>query len=132
MNEPLIREIAQLMQQWGVGTVGTDIFIGELPQGITEGLLMIYAPSPNPHAYIDTEYVIIDFWYRAPGTSEALKKLRDIYNLLHRRHHYTTTNWLVEFSQAIGNINDVDRDREGGKLLRLSIQFICRNLNNVS
>lgn len=132
MNQNLEREIAQLLQSWQVGTVGTDIFIGELPQGITEGLLIVSAPSPDPDVYIDSEYHIIDFWYISPHTVEAYQKCRDVYNLLHRRHHYNTTNWNIYLSKALAQVEDFDRTEEGGKMCRISVQFYCRNLNNVS
>lgn len=132
MNRDLVRELATLMQDALLGTVGTDIFIGELPESIVEGFMLVNSPSPNPEKYIDHEYIVVDFWYRSPHTDAAYSKLRDAYNFFHRKYHYQTSNWHIFFSEAIGNINDVDRDREGGKLYRLSVQFICRNLNNVS
>ena len=132
------RELALMLQQWGVGTFTTSdesqrsIWWGEIPQGITEGLYMVAAASPPPHQYVDTEYPVIDFWYRSPSTAKAEEKMRLVFNLLHRRQNWQTANWHIYFSQALGAIVDVDRDDEGGKLLRLSVQFICRNLNNVS
>ena len=133
MNEPFIREIAQLIQQQGFGVVGTSIFINDFPQETTEGLMLVTAPSIAPEKYIDTEYPTIDFWYISAHTDKAQRRLRDIYNNLHRREHYQTQNWYIYLSTALGTIEgDIDRTQEGSKLLRLSVQFIVRNLNNVS
>lgn len=132
MNNTLIDEIASKLQDWGYGTVGTDIFKGSLPETIATGCYIIAAPSPAPHMYLDTEDQVFDFWYRADHTETAQRKLRELYNLLHRRANYTTLSYHIYFSNALGSIRDADRDREGGKLLVLSVQFKCRNINNVS
>lgn len=142
------REIAELAENLGLGIFSSDapsqrtIFVGELPEKVRdpdgsiaevlEALWLVESPSPAPHEYIDTEYPIIDFWARAPHTDQARAKLQAVFNNFHRRYGYETANWHIYFSKALGNIVDVDRDREGGKLFRLSVQFICRNLNNIS
>lgn len=138
MTQRLAKEIAAMLHNAGIGIYGTatptarNIFTGELPQNVTEGMFIIEVPSPPPHQYVDTEYPILDFWYQSPYTDKAHEKLEQVYNLLHRRYHYDTANWHIAFSRALGTIVDVDRGLESGKLSRLSVQFICRNLNNVS
>lgn len=138
MNYMIAKEIAQKLEDWGVGIYQTaddtlrTIFTGELPYDVNEGLFVILSPSPPPHQYIDTEYTIIDFWYRSAHTDRAYDKLRAVYDLLHRRSNWDTANWHIYFSQALGGIVDADRDANNGKLLRLSVQFISRNLNSVS
>ena len=125
-------EIPALMQIMGLGTVGTDIFNGELPQDVTKGFFIVPSAGPAPEKYIDHEYIVIDFWYRSPYTGEAKAKMRELYNKFHRNYHYDTSNWHIFFSEALSGVQDFDRDGEGGKLLRLSIQFICRNINSIS
>lgn len=131
-------EVAIDMHNHGIGVFSTadptsrTIYIGELPQDNTEGIMLVTVPSPPPHQYIDTEYQIIDFWSRSPHTDRSKALLRQVFDTYHRRAQWTTDHWLIDFSQALGNIVDVDRDRNGGKLYRLSIQFISRNLTHVS
>lgn len=132
------KEVALEMEHRGLGVFTTDtpadrtIFVGEATETPAEYLLLIPVPSPPPHIDIDTEYPIIDFWYRSPHSDRAYAMLETVLETLHRRHHYQIGNWWIELSRALGNIQDADRDLEGGKLFRLSIQFICRNLNHVS
>lgn len=133
----LSREIANLLEANGLGSInGTEaartIWVGELPQAPVQGIILIESPSPPPHQYIDTQYTIIDIWVRHPNYPIAYELIQGVYNQLHRRYAYTAGRWYVSFSQALGGIVDVDRDIEGGKLLRLSVQFICRNLDNIS
>jgi hypothetical protein len=131
-------EVAIDMANHGLGVFSTatpsarTIFIGELPQDTTEGIMLLAVQSPPPHKYIDTEYQIIDFWSRSPHADRSKLLLRQVFDLYHRRAQWTTDNWLIDFSHALGNITDVDRDINGGKLYRLSVQFISRNLTHVS
>lgn len=136
-SQMLAHEIAELLENWGIGKISGDgsdrtIFVGELPPDATEAIWLVESPSPPPHSYIDTEYDVIDFWARSPETDRAHSLLEQVYKNLHRRYSYDTLNYHIAFSHALGTIIDVDRDREGGKLYRLSVQFICRNLNNLS
>ena len=148
VSKRLVKEIAQLCENFQIGTYmpadpgNRTIFTGELPDKvrdlsgneveIKEAIWIIEVPSPPPHNYVDTEYTVLDFWARSPKTDRAHALLELVYNNFHRRYHYETANWHISFSRALGSIVDVDRDVEGGKLLRLSIQFICRNLNTLS
>jgi hypothetical protein len=125
-------EITTLMQSLGLGTPGVDIFNGELPQGTVKGFFIVPSQSPSPELYIDHEYLVIDFWYRSPYTNEAKAKMRELYSKFHRAYNTDTANWHIFFSEALGGVMDMDRDAEGGKLLKLSVQFICRNINSIS
>lgn len=138
ISKSLVREIAQKCEDFGLGyfepagSQTRSIWVGELPADAIEALWLVEAPSPPPHNYVDTQYAVIDFWVRSPHTDRAHALLELVYNNFHRRYHYETANWHISFSRALGSIVDVDRDAENGKLFRLSVQFICRNLNNLS
>lgn len=138
MSARLAKEIAQLIDEANIGVYSTatpadrTIFTGEMPEGVVEGIVIVEAPSPPPHSYVDTEYTVLDFWARSDHTDRCHALLEQVFSLFNRRNGYATTNWYIYNSHALGTIVDVDRDRESGKLFRLSVQFICRNLNNVS
>lgn len=132
MDQPLDLEIAHLIQDAGIATLNTDLFLGSLPENVTEGLTIITVPSPAPHKYVDTEDQVFDFKYTSPNDDTARTKLRQIYNLFHRKANYATNNFYIYFSNSLGQIRDNDRNQEGGKMLVLSIQYKYRNLNNVS
>lgn len=137
-SQRLVKEIAQLCENFGIGIYSTanpaerTIYTGLAPDDLVEGIFIIEAQSPPPHTYIDAEYTVLDFWSRSPKTDRAHALLEMVYNNFNRRYHYETANWHIAFSHALGSIVDVDRDRESGKLFRLSVQFYCRNLNNLS
>lgn len=134
----LVYELGIDMANLGIGIFGTDdsadrnIFVGTMPVDVTEGIMLTMVNSPPPERYIDTEYQIIDIWVKSPKTDRAFDIMRSIYNAYNRRYHWNTDNWHVYFSDVLGSTYDASRNGEGSKLLRLSIQFMCRNLNNVS
>ena len=134
----LAAEIAEYIDGLGLGVFSTNnpsartIFVGNFPQDPPEGIYIVQAVSPPPHEYVDTEYTVLDFYSISPHTDRGYALLQAVFDNLHRRGGYNTTNWNIYFSRALGSIVDIDRDREGSKLFRLSVQFICRNLNNVS
>ena len=133
----LAREIAELCENYGIGlfsapTATRTIYVGQLPANVAEGLLIIESASPPPHTYIDAEYPVLDFWAVSPHTDRAHATLEKVHSALHRKYNYNTANWHVSFSKSLGSIIDADRDNNGGKLYRLSVQFTCRNLNNIS
>lgn len=134
----LAKEIAELLDAAGVGVYSTSnpdlrtIFTGKLPVVVKEGIYIVESIGNPPHMYTDQEYPILDFWARSDSPDSAHNLLELVYGQLHRRNGYSTANWYIYNSSALGAIVDVDEDRESGKLYRLSVQFICRNLNNIS
>lgn len=138
MSQRLAKEIAELLDAAGVGVYSTanpttrTIFTGKLPSGVAEGINIVESIGAPPHIYTDQQYPTLDFYSRSDSPDQAHYLLELVFNLLHRRNGYSTTNWYIYNSSALGDIVDLDEDRETGKLYRLSIQFICRNLNNVS
>lgn len=138
VSKRLVKEVAQLCENYGIGVyspadpANRTIYTGLAPDNLSEGIWLVEAPSPPPHHYVDTEYIVIDFWARSNHSDRAHALLEMVFNNLNRRYHYDTANWHIAFSHALGSIVDIDRDSEGGKLYRLSVQFICRNLNNLS
>lgn len=136
-SKMLVAEIARYCQQLSMGQfdgaeANRTIWVGLLPDDVTEAIWLVESLSPPPHNYVDTEYTVIDFWAISPKTDRAHALLENVFNGLHRRYHYDTPNWHIAFSRALGSIVDVDRGQEASKLYRLSVQFICRNLNNLS
>ena len=109
-----------------------NVYVGTFPDGKQEGILILGSPSPAPHQYIDTEYLVVDFWSRSEHTERSKALLRSVYELYHRRYGYTLGDWYISFSRALGSIVDADRDANNGKLFRLSVQFICRNTTHTS
>lgn len=134
----ILDEIADLVASTIHRTVGTDLFVGELPEphvnGVppSDGLYLVQLPSGQPDQYIDTETITVQFWSSSSDTKTGYELLRNVFNIFQRKANYAMTNWYVYFSYANGNIIDEGRGAENNKLFSINITFICRNLNNIS
>lgn len=129
-------DLADLLEDNELGTVydGStgNIFLGELPKDATNGIYLIQASSPAPDAYIDTQYTNVDVWVRNASGNDAF---RDAYNVLlaiHRKANFSMGNYYVYLATAISQPEDMDRDREGGKLVKITFNFIFRDINIIS
>lgn len=128
---PFIFEICEYIADKTTFTLGSDLYVGELPRDI-EGVYAIALPGEQPDMYTAVEYYDIDFNVRYKKSTDAFTKIKIIYDLLHRLHDYPTDNFYVYFSHASSSIRDLDRDFEGNKVLSLGVRFICRNTNYIS
>lgn len=126
-------ELADFLEDEGLGTKGTDLFVGELPAEIESAIMILAASSDAPDMYLDTQYQTVEIWSRNRDAGSGYQKLEDAFTLLHRRANWDDLpNYHVYFSHALGNVDDLDRDVEGRDLFRLRVRFIYRNINNVS
>lgn len=132
MNSDFISQLATYFQTRGLGTVGTDIFIGVLPLETENAIYLLASPSSPPHLYVDTLHYTVDVWARYNAYEDGREILQRVMNTFHRRANYDLTDFHIYFSHMVGNIEDMDRDPESGKLLKIGLNFIYRNSNEVS
>lgn len=113
-------------------TPGVNLFEGNLPEGVTNAVLIINAPSPAPHGYVNNDSIAIDFWTFYDNTPAGYDMARQIKALLQRKGNFTLNNWYIYSSLASSDILDVDRTDEGSKMHKVSFLFTCRNLADIS
>lgn len=134
----LASEIATYIASRGLGTVGENLFIGELPinqtdgGGVTSGVYVVAGASEGQHEYLDTNYDQIDFWSANRLTESAYGDLEGIKDILSRASNYETTNYQIYFSHDVSGIMDMDRSGDGLKLFKMTIRFIYRDKNIIS
>lgn len=128
-STPIIQDIARFLSDYTAFNLRSDLFIGEIPRD-TDGVYMIASPSPSPDKETGIIYQDVDFWSRYTNDATGYDKLKEIYNFFDRRHHYQTNEYYIHFSHAVSQIDDMDRDAQNAKLLKLTITFIMnRNIN---
>lgn len=136
MTDELINDICEYIAnntggEFTFGTGETNLKIGELVRG-QSGVYAVSFLTDEPDRYTAVESYGINFFASNPNTGEAYRQLRIIYNLLHRMQNYSTTNFEIYFSNATGQIDDLDRDGAGSKILRVSVIFMCSRLALIS
>lgn len=124
----ILEDIAKLIEDQEIATMGTTLFSGELPLDFPNSTAMIYSPSPEPDKSLEVYEMTIDFWNRNRNSENGFEILKSIMDFLHRKQNYETQNYHIYLSYALGMIEDLDRDSERRKLYKLSMRFIYREL----
>lgn len=137
LDSPIVQDIARFFGDYNtVGLKlpsqgGDNFFAGELKMGVN-GVFVIAAPSEQPDIDTGIVYQTLDFWARDKDTAQAYDRLQAVYNFFDRRHHYSTDHYYIHLSHNLGQIEDMDKDVEGAKLLKLSVRFIMMNTQAIS
>lgn len=120
-----IDSLAEYLEDNGLGTVGTDLYIGEIPLDV-EGVSIGLAPSPAPDKSVPYYLQSIDVWSRNANVNTGFDALSEIFLLLHRSANYEVGDYHVYISYALGAIDDMGRDSQRRKLNKLSLGFVYR------
>jgi hypothetical protein len=131
LNTPIVKDICQFLSDYSSLTLKIDLYAGELKRGVN-GVFAIAAPSEAPDKETGIIYQSIEFWARNDDTEKAFTHLTEIYNFFDRRHHYSTNHYFIHFSHCESQIEDMDKDSEGAKLLKLSVRFILNSTTAIS
>lgn len=131
LDNPIIQDIANFTADNTSLTIRETIFAGELKRGV-DGVFVVAAPSEPPDKETGILYQSVDFWARNADTAKAFEHLTEIFNLFDRRHHYTARGYFIHFSHHDSMIEDMDKDAEGAKLLKLSTRFILNSTTALS
>ena len=120
-------ELAQYLEDNTSLVVGTNLMIGELLRGV-EGVFLTISSGSEPDRYLPTFNETIDFWSIYKDSEDGYNILKTLYFLLHRGEHYNLTSYHVYYSNALGQIADFDRDAEGRKIWKLTVDFTILQL----
>lgn len=122
----ILESIAEYLEDNAIGTVGTDIFIGELPLDEGDIMSIVSSPSPDPDKSIPYFNQTIDVWARFSDFNDGYSKLQEVFDLIHRNENYEIDGYHVYLSYASGMINDLDRDNQRRHLFKVSFSFVYR------
>lgn len=126
-----IRKIlADYLQKNNFGTVGTNIFIGYMPEG-TNGLY-IERIGGTLNNYVPIEETAVNLYAKNTKSETAITTLENIKRFIHRMHNTTQDSAYIYTFLTIGDIEDVARDQEYAKIYKLTIQIVYRNTGIIS
>jgi len=134
----MIKEsVAKILETNGIGTVGSTIFIGEIPVDlngtpVNNAFCILNAPSATSDKAIRIYNSTLDFWGRFTNSDTGFNKMQQIYDFFHGKYDYELDGFHVYFSFSPGSIMDFDRDAERRKMYKLSVTFIFRIEEEVS
>jgi hypothetical protein len=128
----LSEEIANYLAANGIGTVSEDIFVGHFTVDPDSCTMIFGAGAAEQEKYLDTQYTVVDVWTRSQSskTKEGELRLYTIYQLLHQMQNYPIgDNFYVYFAYATSQVQDMDRDNQQRKLLKITFRFMYRDMN---
>lgn len=131
LDNPIIQDIANFTADNTSLVIRQTIFAGELKRGV-DGVFAVAAPSEPPDKETGILYQSVEFWARNSDTAKAFEHLTEVFNLFDRKHHYNTSNYFIHFSHNDSLIEDMDKDAQGAKLLKLSVRFILNSTTAIS
>lgn len=123
-------ELANYIDNAGFGTVGTDIFIGQIPEG-TDGVYIIRSGG-QLNNYIPIEESVLDVYIKDHSATDAIAKIENIKRFIHRMHSTEVNNAYIYMFLVIGDVEDVARDLEYEKIYKITVQVLHRDVGVIS
>ena len=123
-------QIATYLQNAGFGTVGTDIFIGQIPAS-TDGLYVMRS-SGTFENYLPIENAIVDIFVKDQSSQQAVTKIENIKRYVHRMHNTTTQNAYIYSILAISDVETIERTDDYQKVYKITLEVTHRSLGLVS
>jgi len=126
----IAEDFAKYIADAGFGTLGTDIFVSQIPDS-TNGL-WVERMGGQQNNYVPIEESAINIYSANTNASSSISVLEDIKSFVHRMHTTTTQDTFVYTMLVIGNIEEVSRDLEYMKIYKLTVQLVYRNTSLIS
>lgn len=79
----LIRDIAQILQTNGIGTIGVDIFLGQLPASPDNVVVVFEYAGEPPDLHWSGEYPGLQILARNKSYDAGRQKIEQVKNILH-------------------------------------------------
>jgi hypothetical protein len=111
-------------------TMGTDIFVGQIPDDTT-GLLVVRAGG-TLNNYLPVEQSVIDIYAKYLSADTAYNMLEMIKRWLHRMHSVNRTDDFYYSILGLNDIVEVSRDLEGYKIIKFGVLVTHRDKTLIS
>ncbi len=130
MSSDVAMTVAQYLDNAGYGTIGTDIFVGQIPAS-QNGLYVLRAGGQQNN-YVPIEESIVDIYIKDTSSSNAVSTLEQIKRYVHRMHSTSVNNDYIYTLLVLGDVEDVQRDLELAKIYKLTVQVVHRDTTLIS
>lgn len=122
------KKIAHYLEDEGIGTLGTDLFINNIPEDKDNALMLSAVPSGVQEPYYKIYNQNIEVWSRNQDTEAGFNKLEEVFDLLHQADHFETDNIYIYFSYAIDSLDSYGRDDNDRALHKTIFNVIYREI----
>lgn len=123
-------QLANYLSTQGFGSVGTDIFLGQIP---TDGQgIFIVRSGGSANNYLPIEEAVLDIYTKYTSSQEAITQLEAVKRTLHRKNNFTNGSAYVYTVLVTGDITDVLRDDRYDKIYKITVQVTHRDTGLIS
>lgn len=123
-------EFADILEAGGFGTVGTDIFVGSLPAE-TNGIYIDRSGGQLDN-YLPIEITDLNVYVQNTSSATAIQTIENIKRTYHRHLETGTANSFIYTILAIGDVEDLGRDINYGKIYKLTLEIRHRSTALIS
>lgn len=121
----LLDDIALYLQQKGIGTIGTDIFKGQLPATPDNAIALFeYAGEPQDLTDANLEYPGLQVLVRNKSYASGRQKIEQLKNDLHGITETTINNVRYLLIQAKQSPFFLERDENGRAIFVVNFRII--------
>lgn len=112
----ITKEVATHLANNGFGTLGTDIFVSQIPSD--QNGIYVSITGGSLDYYTSIEDAVLDIYAKDTSATDAITTLNNIKKHLHRMHTTITAKSYIYSILAIGNVETIERDLEYAKLFK--------------
>lgn len=130
MSQEIGQAFAYYLQASGFGTVGTDIFIGQIPDGING--VWVERIGGLQNNYVPMQESVVNIYAKNTSATDAVTALENINNHIHRMYATTSGDNYIYTMLVLGNVEEVSRDLEYAKIYKLTVQLVYKSNSVIS
>lgn len=119
----ILDDIADYLEDEGVGTVGTDIFKSYMPDAVDTGICVLDTGGPQPDKDLPTKKPTFQVFIRGAAYITGRAKLDAVRAALHQVTNTTIGNTYFYYILALSEGGHIGRNERG--LDEFSINFLC-------
>lgn len=123
-------QVADYLADNGFGTIGTSIFIGEIPAN-ANGLYIIRTGGLLNN-YVPIEETILSIYCKDTQALDCITLLENVKRNIHRKSSTTLDGAFVFTFLVLGDIEDIQRDTSYDKVFKITVQVVHRSLGVIS
>lgn len=122
----VISDIAQYLDDQGLGTVATDIFYSYAPANLDNGIFVLDTTGPTPDRYLPTKRPSFQIFIRAADYDTGRTKFDAVRNLLHRIDNTTIGSYYFYYIMAVSEGGSIGRNEAGQDEFSISFETLIR------
>lgn len=123
-------ELAEYIEDNFAHTVGTDLFVGQIPD-TTSGITVMRAGGTLGY-YLPMEETVVDIYSKYNSATTAIANLEVLKRAMHRMIDTQTLNSKIYSMLVLGDIEDVSRDQQAYKIFKFTLLVKFRDSSLIS